>query len=211
MKTNILVTKAIIIFIKNPVIGKVKTRIAKDVGDKIALEIYKKLLIHIHDTILKTSNIKLFIYYSDHVNNNDMWNDKRFVKRLQSDGDIGVRMSKALDAVLQDCDSAILIGSDCAQLSFHHLVEALDNLENNDIVLGPTFDGGYYLIGMNYHYPKLFNGITWSTNTVFSKTEEIIKTLNLSSSHIEKLSDIDYIEDWNKYGLDNNSVLHGTN
>jgi glycosyltransferase A (GT-A) superfamily protein (DUF2064 family) len=80
------------------------------------------------------------------------------------------------------------------------LKEAFGLLNNHDFVIGPAQDGGYYLIGMNAFEPSVFENMEWSTETVFKKTIEKIKVLNKRYALLPTLSDIDYEEDWLKYG-----------
>jgi len=110
-------------------------------------------------------------------------------------------MSNAFEKVFIECNKVIIIGSDCAQLTPNHIESAINVLESTNLVLGPSIDGGYYLLGMDSFYPELFDDIEWSTDSVLNSTIEIAKSLNLKVHQIETLSDIDYIEDWEKYGL----------
>ena len=110
-------------------------------------------------------------------------------------------MSSALDETFETCEHLIIIGSDCPQLTPSHINDAFDRLKTHNVVIGPSQDGGYYLLGMDKHYPALFQNIEWSTNTVFSDTIQIIKDNGLTISELETLSDIDYEEDWVKFGF----------
>ena len=191
----------IIVFIKNPELGKVKTRIAMSLGDKKALEIYSKLIGYTKGVLLQLSNVKKYVYYSSFVDLQDDWNNDKFEKCIQSKGDLGERMSNAFGETFQACDQLIIIGSDCPQLTPSHINEAFEKLKKHNLVIGPSHDGGYYLIGMDKHYPMLFQDIVWSTNTVFDDTIQIAKDNGLSVSKLETLSDIDYEEDWVKFGF----------
>lgn len=192
---------ALIIFVKNPVEGKVKTRLAKSIGDEKAVVIYKQLLQHTY-IITKEMGIDKYVYYGDYVNNNDIWDDN-YKKALQQGADLGQRMENAFKEVLSvGYKKVLIIGSDCAQLTTDIINTAIEKLDESDIVIGPSLDGGYYLLGMKKITSQLFNGIEWSTNTVFSKSLEIAGNQHLKVTTVQKLSDVDVIEDVPKNWLD---------
>lgn len=201
-RTNIKSTISIVVFIKNPRLGYVKTRLAKDVGDVRALEIYLQLTAHTKGVLAAVPEVNRCVFYSEFINNTDDWSTDTFVKFLQSDGDLGDKIKHAFSEVFLHSDKAIIIGSDCAQLSADHIQKAIDLLENNNVVIGPSIDGGYYLLGMDSNYQFLFDDIAWSTESVFDATKSKAIEHDLTVAEIETLSDIDYIEDWQKYGLD---------
>ena len=187
--------EALIIFIKNPVLGKAKTRIAKDVGDEKALEIYLALLEHTRQVTSNWHGTR-FLYYSDYIEPQDNWPNELYEKRIQSDGDLGQKMFKAFQEISVDYDSVSIIGSDCYQLRLHHLEEAFSKLKTNDAVIGPSSDGGYYLLGLNQVSANLFEGVEWSTSSVSSQTVNKILQEGMSFAQLETLTDIDHYSDW---------------
>ena len=163
----------LIIFIKNPLEGKVKTRIAATAGDKSALEIYLQLL-KITKTIALPLDCHKHLFYSDFIDKRDDWPNELFSKHIQKGTDLGQRMKNAFADVFS-VDGAsekkvLIIGSDCAELSSSSIKNSFQALNDTDFVIGPTFDGGYYLIGMKKYRPEVFYNIKWSTETVFSST-----------------------------------------
>ena len=200
-KTDIKFTTGIIVFIKNPRLGHVKTRLAKDVGDERALEIYLKLTAHTQRILAAVPYVNRNVYYSEFVDDADDWSTDTFIKGLQSNGDLGDRIKHAFSEVFEQNEKVIIIGSDCAQLSANHIQQAIDALDTNNVVIGPSLDGGYYLLGMDSNFQFLFEDIEWSTESVFETTKNKALAQDLTVAEIEKLSDIDYIEDWEKYGL----------
>ncbi|MEO5647890.1 MAG: TIGR04282 family arsenosugar biosynthesis glycosyltransferase, partial [Chitinophagaceae bacterium] len=183
--------KALIIFIKNPVQGNVKTRVAKDLGDLVALEVYKKLLTYTH-AITKGVAADRFVFYGDYVNENDIWEKFIFKKKLQSGLDLGERMHNAFAMVFDEgYQHAIIIGSDCLEISSEILEEAFMELEKRDAVIGPVSDGGYYLLGINEVIPQLFKNKIWSGINVFDDTTRDLAKSNLSYTILQELSDID--------------------
>jgi rSAM/selenodomain-associated transferase 1 len=110
--------------------------------------------------------------------------------------DLGASMAHAFHSALgAPYQAAIIIGTDIPGLTAPLLVSACKGLENHDIVVGPTIDGGYYLIGLRKTVPELFEHIPWSTDTVFSLTQEKAKSLGLSLKVLPILRDLDMIED----------------
>lgn len=191
---------AIIIMIKNPVLGKAKTRLAATVGDKEALRIYNLLLNHTRTTTSEVDADR-YLYYSDFVAD-DNWPTSLYHKRVQSKGDLGNRMKTAFNEVSENHEKMIIIGSDCAQLQPQHLDKAISALDKSDIVIGPVHDGGYYLLGTKGYQPTVLTDINWSTEKVTQQTLARAETNNLTHTIIDTLSDIDYYEDWEKYGLE---------
>ncbi|MEO1023863.1 MAG: TIGR04282 family arsenosugar biosynthesis glycosyltransferase, partial [Bacteroidota bacterium] len=129
---------------------------AKVIGDQAALSVYTRLLTHTKEVVadLKSS---VWVWYSDCVDDQDIWSDKSDQKYVQEGGSLGERMSHAFQMHFKELGGkAILIGSDCADLKHKHLEQALTLLDSNDVVLGPALDGGYYLIGMRSYIPELF-------------------------------------------------------
>lgn len=183
--------QALIIFVRHPVLGKVKTRIAATLGSATALWIYKKLLQHTHD-ISREVKADKFIFYADEVIEDDLWQDENYFKLKQENGDLGERMKFAFEQVFsKGYNSICIIGSDCFELSADIIEEAFSSLNEHDIVVGPAKDGGYYLLGMNQVYQEVFENKNWSTNTVLEKTIESIRSLNLSFTTLTMLKDVD--------------------
>ncbi len=187
--------KAIIIFTKNPELGKVKTRLARTIGDDKALEIYKKLLDYTRN-IVEPVNVDKFIFYSETIVDFDKWENTIYHKKLQSGTDLGMRMQNAFEELFQlHYESVCIIGSDCYELNSEIIEKAFRRLEHEEVVIGPTFDGGYYLLGMNQLYTKLFQNKNWSTESVYGDTIGDLKELSLRYFDLEKLSDIDEEKD----------------
>ncbi|CAN5640482.1 TIGR04282 family arsenosugar biosynthesis glycosyltransferase [soil metagenome] len=187
---NILSMKsALIIFVRNPVLGKVKTRIAATLGDENALAVYKYLLQHTKD-ITEGLPVTRLVFYADEITTNDLWNGNE--KYLQSGSDLGERMSNAFEWVLEKgYDKIIIIGSDCFELDEKMIVDAFLKLNEYEIVIGPATDGGYYLLGMQSPFKNLFQNITWSSKNVLNETIKQILQHNLSSYLLPALNDVD--------------------
>ncbi|WP_109832695.1 TIGR04282 family arsenosugar biosynthesis glycosyltransferase [Reichenbachiella versicolor] len=183
----------LIIFIKNPELGKVKTRLAKDIGDEKALHIYKMLLAH---TRLITQNLPVQkqLHYSSNITETDSW--KKYDKYVQIEGDLGQKMSHAFATVSPSSQKIVIIGSDCAELTSEILLQAYAALDDNDLVIGPANDGGYYLLGMQKHHSELFDEVEWSTERVFDQTIDKANKIGLSIFTLPELVDVDTKADW---------------
>ena len=185
----------LIVFVKNSIPGKVKTRIAKDIGDEKAMELYNILKAHTAD-ISAQADADKWVFYADYIENNDFFNESLFDKKLQADAEFGMRMQTAFDeGFAVGHDKIVLICSDCYELNSAHIREAFRLLDHKEAVLGPAFDGGYYLIGLRKMYSVLFDEKSWSTNSVLSDTIEDLNSLEISYDLLEPLSDIDLAAD----------------
>lgn len=187
--------KLLLLFVRNPELGKVKTRLAASVGPEKALEIYLHLLRHTRQ-VTQGLPVQKRVYYAEKVNPDDLWPNEEYQKRVQQPGDLGQRMEAAFEtAFAEGYTSVLIIGSDCLQLTSDIILRAFRELEQHEVVIGPALDGGYYLLGMKHLHPELFREKQWSTERVFPDTLYDIERLGLSHALLPRLSDIDYAED----------------
>ncbi len=188
----------LLIFIKNPERGKVKTRLAVTLGDKKALSIYEKLLSHTRQ-VTHSLKVAKQLWYSDFIPEKDGWPQSYFKKKLQQGDDLGRRMQFAFeDGFKSGYKKIVIIGGDCAELQTVHIKNAFKALENNEAVIGPANDGGYYLLGLKRPVRHLFKNKQWGTGTVFEKTIMDFEKQSISYELLEELRDIDTEEDWEK-------------
>lgn len=186
---------ALLIFMKNPVFGKAKTRLAKTIGDAKALEVYSILLEHTFKITTSLSYDK-FIFYSDFITQNDIWKKNCYHQQLQEGDDLGKRMHSAFASIFsQHYEKAVIIGSDCYELTSEIIERAFDALDTHDVVIGPAKDGGYYLLGIKSLQSALFQDKRWSTNSVLQDTINDIQKMKLKFALLETLNDIDEVED----------------
>ena len=189
-------SNVLLIFIRNPLLGKVKTRLARTVGDEEALRIYHILIEKTRRAALGVQ-VERWLFYSDFIDTNDDWPEMDFQKKIQSTGDLGERMEQAFRVAFgAGAKKVVIIGSDCPELTGEMLQAAFDKLDGADFVLGPVPDGGYYLLGMKELEPAVFQGIEWSTATVRARTLEKIAAAGKSCALLPLLSDVDTAEDW---------------
>lgn len=192
---------ALIIFIRNPEKGKVKTRLAKDLGVDQAFEVYLSLLEHTRQVATKVQARRM-LFYSHFIDFNDEWDETLFEKYLQQGDDLGARMNHAFETALKDKpDSAVIIGSDCPQLDESIIEQAFAALNEFSYVLGPATDGGYYLLGMNAPSPFLFEEMAWSTSDVATQTKIRIARSEQGYYTLPELSDIDELDDWLRWKM----------
>lgn len=188
----------LIVFVKNPRPGKVKTRLAESVGDSQAFQIYCQLLHHTKH-ILKNLEMAVQVWFSDSIPENGFWDQPGVQKRKQQGEDLGSRMKYAFQKAFSDgFERVIIIGSDCAELTASIINKAFDELEKHDMVVGPSKDGGYYLLGMTGLHKRLFEDKAWSTPEVFNQTTVDIKAMGLSYVRLPVLNDVDTKEDWDE-------------
>jgi len=186
----------IMVFVRNPELGRVKTRLAKSVGDQAALETYKTLSKHTFKIISEIDSDKL-IFYSDKIQDNDVWTATNCKKQIQTKGNLGQKMLAAFQYGFSlGYQKILIIGSDLYSLRPKHIESAFEQLENYDVVIGPALDGGYYLLGLNFIIPKIFKQKQWSTSSVLKETLSDLKEFNVNL--LEPLNDIDTYEDLKK-------------
>ncbi|TRZ43279.1 TIGR04282 family arsenosugar biosynthesis glycosyltransferase [Robertkochia solimangrovi] len=185
--------RLLMIFVRNPEYGKVKSRIARDTGPDIALKIYNRLLEYTRQTTIQLPVTKE-IHYSEHVASPDLWNERLFHKTIQQGEDLGIRMEHAFrDAFERGFREVILIGSDCYELTEQILTDAFEKLSKHDICIGPAKDGGYYLIGLKQVPNGIFKNKIWGESKVLSDTLKDLDSYDVAL--LKELNDIDTIED----------------
>ena len=185
----------LILFAKNPEKGKVKTRLAKSIGDDKALEIYHALVLRSAD-ICKKVDADRVVYYTSFTDPEDAYTNPFFDKKLQVEGNLGDRMCAAFAEEFKlGYNKVLIVGSDCYDLTEDHIHQAFKLLDTNNVVIGPANDGGYYLLGMYYFVPQLFEEKSWSTPKLIEETKATLASLNLSVAYLEELTDLDEIHE----------------
>lgn len=194
-----MANQAVIIMLKNPVLGTVKTRLAKDIGDEAALQVYHRLLRKVQEV---TSRLQadVFIFYSDTIDRNDIFLPERYKKYTQCSGDLGQRMDYAFSIPFKnEYKQVVMIGADCYALTQEHIERAFAALGASDFVIGPANDGGYYLIGMKKWHRWVLANKSWSQTALLEETKKDITAHQLTYTLLEELTDIDDIDDAKKF------------
>lgn len=192
--------KKLILFTRYPVPGKAKTRLIPELGEKGAADLQEIM------TGLAVLNVRCFSAVSgadiemcfEGAGKTKMrrWLGKGIKFRCQGKGDLGQRMNRAFtNAFEEGCERVVIIGCDCPQIDRKCLSAAFNALENNDIVIGPATDGGYYLIGLSKPVPEIFMNIDWGTDSVFQQTITTAEDKNYKTAQLHKLPDIDRPDD----------------
>jgi len=187
--------EALLIFTRNPQPGKVKTRLAATIGNEATLQIYKQLLLH---TVSMTYQLPIdkIIFYSDYIDQEDVWESTYYHKQVQQGSELGERMKNAFASTFErEYNKIVIIGTDCPGLNAEIIMNAFATLDKNDVVIGPAEDGGYYLLGMKQLNRALFEDIHWSTSTVLDDTKNKCAALHLKYGLLPLLKDIDEEKD----------------
>ena len=182
----------VIVFVKNIILGKVKTRLAKTIGDVGAFNIYSEL-VAVTEKASSETNADKHIYFSDVIIPSIWKNEKKFV---QKGNDLGMKMQHAFQNGFDEgYENIVLIGSDLPTISKEIIETGISSLKKNDVVFGPAEDGGYYLIGMSKMNTSIFKNKPWSKNNLLEVTLQELKAQSQSFGLIETLNDIDTFED----------------
>ncbi|HYV27821.1 MAG TPA: TIGR04282 family arsenosugar biosynthesis glycosyltransferase [Candidatus Eisenbacteria bacterium] len=188
----------LIVFVKAPRPGTVKTRLAMAAEAQCAA--YQRLVRSVLGKLTKFNGVELRFAPWDAEHEIHPWLRPDWSAAAQSEGDLGQRLAGAFaDAFRGGAKGVVIIGSDCPYLDAEDIREAWAQLRTHDLVLGPAEDGGYWLIGLRQNEPGLFENITWSSATVFSETMARAKAFGLKSFLLRTLSDVDTREDWERF------------
>ncbi len=196
----------VICFCKHPEPGMVKSRLAADLGEKQAADIYERLLNKTLSNItqnIQETKFRLFLYcYPDtkHPALSIIEANYTLTLKQQSDGHLGDKMYQAINNHLSSNSNVVLIGTDCIEIDSSYITNAFKALETgNKIVLGPTCDGGYALIGASEINQSIFDSIDWSTSKVLEQTIMKLQNLEWNFSCLSKVRDLDRLEDYQYY------------
>lgn len=187
-------SELLIVFTKNPTLGRVKTRLAKTLGDEKALSIFKKLLAQAAKVASEWPG-DVWVFYADFLPEKDLWSSVTDRVFLQQGEGLGDRMAAAFELGLASYKKVVLVGTDIPAISTQVITSAFEKLTQHDLVIGPTFDGGYFLIGMNANHTYIFSNMKWSTSSVYEQTICKIHDRKLTVSSLDPLTDIDYESD----------------
>jgi uncharacterized protein len=189
----------ILLFVKLPEKGSVKTRLAKDLGHGFVQTLYENFVLDLLETLAKVKwPIIIYFHPPESGNAISKWLGKNYSYAPQKGVDLGERMENAFkDAFADGFSKVIILGSDLPDLQASILEMASKALNVTDIVIGPSVDGGYYLIGFrdNSFLPEAFKGISWGTDAVLKDTFKILREKKYRAHLLPELRDVDTIED----------------
>ncbi|KAA5828063.1 glycosyltransferase [Algibacter amylolyticus] len=182
----------VIVFVKNIKLGKVKTRLAKTIGNQGAFDVYTEL-VGVTEKATQKLKADKRIYFSESIVENQ-WNSHQ--KFVQEGADLGERMKNAFIKGFQDgYNRIVLIGSDLPDITANHINKGLEALTLHDVVFGPAEDGGYYLVGLSKAHNFIFNNKPWSQTHLLQETLNEIKEKQVTFTTLDTLNDIDNFED----------------
>lgn len=191
----------IIVFLRAPRSGQVKTRLAATLGDAAACEAYR-LMVEFALRAVRATGLPVELRYTPDDAGAEIagWAEPGWVVSPQGDGDLGERLIRAAVAsVASGFQKTIIVGTDCPYLTTGDFHEALAALEDHEVVIGPARDGGYWLIGLRGEAPVLFQGIPWSSSGVLAATLQQARAANLRVRCLRELEDIDTIQEWERF------------
>lgn len=187
----------VIVFVKAPRPGFVKTRIAASLDDESASAIYQALVGLTLSRLSDAKDVELRFTPDDAAVEIEAWKRPGWRLRAQGDGDLGARIDRAVaDAFNEGIEGVVVLGTDCPEFTLDDVAGAWNALREHEVVVGPAVDGGYWLIGMGCRQPELFTGIPWSTGQVFEVTMERARAAGLRVATLRSLRDVDTLEDW---------------
>ena len=198
--------KKLIIFSRYPEVGKSKTRLIPGIGAEKATEIHRQMAeftLRTAQKLKRKQDISIEVAYNGGTTQlMEQWLGSGLSLITQNPGDLGEKMSFSFSTAFESGqEKVVLIGTDCPEITVEILEQAFEALEKHDLVLGPAYDGGYYLIGQRKHYPQLFEEIAWGTDQVLKKTMLLAMQSQISLKLLVRLHDVDHPEDltfWNQ-------------
>ena len=182
----------LLVFCKNPVLGKVKTRLAASIGEQKALDIYQALLQKTAQVLFDVA-IEIQLYYSSYIDDNDIFQKNSITKKVQSGDDLGIRMANAFNEGFSTHSPIVIIGTDLWTLNVLDIQKAFEAFKTHKTVIGPSADGGYYLLGLQEFIPNLFEEKKWGSPTVLTDTLNDLKKEDVYL--LEEKNDIDTYND----------------
>ncbi len=189
--------RVLLVFAKAPVPGRVKTRMAAELGAPEAARIYRRLGRLTADKV-RGGPYRTVVCY-DPPGEQDLvagWLGREALEFWpQVEGGLGARLTSAFDTAFRSASRVCVIGTDAPDVNAELVLAAFDALDSSDVVMGPAEDGGYYLLGLRAHRPELFADVPWSTSRVAEHTERLAAAAGLDVAKLPVLADVDYARD----------------
>ena len=201
----------LVILLKAPRVGFVKTRLAQTIGAVAATAAYSQLAECVCGSLADWPAVELRHTPDDAGGELRAWQRPGWILWPQGEGDLGVRLVKTFaDHFLAGAGKVVIIGADCPDLTPADIAAAISALSAYDVVLGPASDGGYWLIGLRTPQPTLFSGIPWGTGRVLAETEIRAVEAGLTIARLRVLSDVDNEDDWHRWCQDKGRRIIGS-
>ncbi|MBI3418315.1 MAG: TIGR04282 family arsenosugar biosynthesis glycosyltransferase [Verrucomicrobia bacterium] len=200
LKRNEMNLRQLIVFLKAPRVGVVKTRLAESIGAEAACAAYRRLVEILVVNLSALDQVELRFTPNDAVAEMQPWLRNGWRCTPQGAGDLGARLQRAFtEAFAAGAARVVIIGSDCPAVTEDDIADAWRMLETHEVVLGPARDGGYWLVGLREPQPALFGDMIWSTSTVLSETLRRAERSDLRAHLLRELADVDTLEDWQEF------------
>lgn len=200
--------KGLIVFAREPVPGKVKTRLARDLGGDVATQLYTAMLADVLEQAAALADVRVLVFWAQQGESLLQFPEyPRLEMYKQNGADLGERMASAFaTAFASGIRHCCIIGSDAPDLPAEYISQAFDALEQErgDVVFGPAGDGGYYLLGMKRVWERLFEDIVWSSPLVLSTSYARAEELHLACTLLPVWHDIDTIDDLQRLAVSSN-------
>jgi glycosyltransferase A (GT-A) superfamily protein (DUF2064 family) len=188
----------LILFIRNAISGKLHPSVSRIAGEANALDAYMQMLGHL-EAITSHLPFEKVVLYSDIVEAHDVFDPEVFSKEIQSGGTKGERLHDAFaTAFKRGYSRVVLVMGECMEMGQAHITEAFESLIDAKVVVGPSEEGGYYLLGMRENCPQLFNGKDWHGEDVFLDTMLDLQSMKISYRLLDTLPEVAYHETHNK-------------
>lgn len=188
--------RRIAVFARTPREGAVKTRLSPALPPALACALYRGMLADALAAAAALEGVERHLFWADDEAGAGVATGPGWRAHVQRGDDLGARLAAAFDRLLAPpAEGAVVIGADCPWLGSATLARAFEALATHDLVLGPTRDGGYYLVGLSRPRPALFEGIPWSTERVLDLTLERARAIGATAATLEPLEDLDTPED----------------
>ena len=189
----------LIVFVKAPRLGQVKTRLAQEIGAVAACDAYLRLVAQVLANIHDIKSVQLRYSPDNSAKEIESWLKAGWECRPQRSGDLGDRLNRAFEEGFHEkYKKIVIIGSDCPEVTKADIVDAWTALDNSDVVLGPAFDGGYWLIGLKRNAHRLFQDIAWSSTTVLEDTLKRAEEEGMTVKLLQQRRDVDTRADWDR-------------
>lgn len=203
--------KGLIVFAREPLPGKVKTRLAASLGNEVSAEIYEGMVREVLQAAYQLNDVDTVVYWAAKKESLPLLAEQyQCCSRLQKGVDLGQRMQAAFEEMFSGGYAACcIIGSDAPDLPVAYIKDAYRLLDeqNTDVVLGPSRDGGYYLLGMKQVIPQLFTTIAWSSSVVLEQSLAAAMKAGLSTTLLPEWQDIDTVDDLQAYYVRNQGTV----
>ena len=197
----------LVVFARAPELGRVKTRLAAEVGAERALAIYRELASRVLDAV-RDGPHQIVIAHSpaDAEPGMRAWLGDAFAYAPQCDGNLGARMTHAFASTLEaGAERVVLIGTDCPTIGAETVAAAFAALDEADVVFGPALDGGYYLVGARKLHPLLFQAVPWSSERTLAVSLDLARRAGLRLALLPSMRDVDTAADWRAYEKERSS------